>query len=159
MVANRNKVGWHLDLKWFNLNLAEFDGARRVLQSDRPLVEHAVAQFCRRLAIENGSNVASVRRDFVCIPFAAGLAEVLARERAVLTLRFVDDWDMRRDPLLVDQPIEVGGGTIGAVRREPFGPDAEASFGPFDHRLRGTDLGLPLPSNIAAERRLMTVPP
>ena len=96
MVAKRNQGGWHLDLKWFNLNLAEFDGARRVLQSDRPLVEHAVAQFCRRLAIENGSNVASVRRDFVCIPFAAGLAEVLARERAVLTLRFVDDWDMRR---------------------------------------------------------------
>ena len=71
------------------------------------------------------------------------VVEVLARERAVLTLRFVDDWDMRRDPLLIDQPIEVGGRTIGAVRREPFGPDAEASFGPFDHRLRGTDLGLP----------------
>ena len=26
------------------------------------------------------------------------VVEVLARERAVLTLRFVDDWDMRRDP-------------------------------------------------------------
>src|SRR6516162_9859773 len=59
-------------LKWFYLNLAEFDGAGAVLQGDRSFIEHAVAQLCRRLAIENDSNVASVRRDFVCIPFAAG---------------------------------------------------------------------------------------
>jgi hypothetical protein len=35
--------------------------------------------------------------------------EVLTRERAVLTLRFIDDRDMRRDPSLIDQPIDVGG--------------------------------------------------
>lgn len=64
--------GFHLNLKRFDLNLAEFDGTRPVLQRDRPFVEHAVAQLCRCLAIENHGNVASVRRDFVCIPFSTG---------------------------------------------------------------------------------------
>src|SRR5882672_10258388 len=31
--------------------------------------------------------------------------EVVSREGAILTLRLVDDRDMRRDPLLVDEPI------------------------------------------------------
>src|SRR5512139_3094261 len=64
--------GFKLDLKRFYLNLAEFDRASAVLQRDWPFIEHAVAQLCRHLAIENDSNVAAVRRYFVCIPFAGG---------------------------------------------------------------------------------------
>jgi hypothetical protein len=37
------------------------------------------------------------------------IAEVLARKRAVPTLRLVNNGDMRRDALLVDEPFEVGG--------------------------------------------------
>jgi len=56
-----------------------------VLQCDRPLVEHAVAQLCRRLAIENDSNVASVRRDFAFrlsrVVYARGLNNMFGENR------------------------------------------------------------------------------
>src|SRR5262245_53457198 len=44
----------------------------------------------------------------------------LARECAVFTRRFVDDRNMRGNPLCVDKPIEVGCRTISSVGSKPF---------------------------------------
>jgi len=68
--------------------------------------------------------------------------EVLAQECAVFARRFVDDRNMRGNPLGVDKPIEVRCRPISSVGREPFWFDAKTHFGPLDHCLRGADLGL-----------------
>ena len=52
--------------------------------------------------------------------------EVLAREGAVFALGLVDDGDVRRDLLVVDEPIEVRRRTVGRIGSEPLGLDAEA---------------------------------
>ena len=52
--------------------------------------------------------------------------EVLAREGAVFALGFVDDGDVRCDPLFVDKPIEVRRRAVGRIGSEPLGLDAEA---------------------------------
>ena len=54
--------------------------------------------------------------------------EVGPLESPVLALRLVDDWDVRRDPALVDQPGEVFGRAVGAVGRQP--PRATGRSGP-----------------------------
>ena len=43
---------------------------------------------------------------------------------------------------LVDQPVQVGSGTISRVAREPFRLDIEALLGALDHGLGCTDFGL-----------------
>src|SRR5215216_2390546 len=48
------------------------------------------------------------RRTCIDVPLLV-IDEVITRERAIFALRLIDDRDMWRDPLLVDQPIEVGG--------------------------------------------------
>src|SRR5262249_55661023 len=45
------------------------------------------------------------------------VAEVLAREGPVFSLGLVDDRDVRRDPLLLDQPVQHRGRSIGGNRR------------------------------------------
>src|SRR6266567_17137 len=68
--------------------------------------------------------------------------EVFPTERSVFSLRFVDHRDVRRYLCLVDQPVEVGSGTVGGVAREPFGLDGEALLGAFDHGLGRANFGL-----------------
>src|SRR6185312_3624565 len=53
--------------------LAEFDRASSVLQDDRPLVEHAIAQFGGLFAVEHDGDVPSVDRDLVRVPLLACL--------------------------------------------------------------------------------------
>ena len=49
---------------------------------------------------------------------------------------------MRRYLRLVDQPVEVGSGTVSRIAREPFRLDVEALLGAFDQGLGGANLGL-----------------
>ena len=62
--------------------------------------------------------------------------------RRVVTLGLVDDRDVRRDLLLVDQPVEVRGRPLGRIRRQPLRLQAEALLGPVDHGLGRAHLGL-----------------
>src|SRR5262249_4386182 len=69
-------------------------------------------------------------------------AEVFPTEGPVFALRFVDHRDMRHYLRLVDQPIQVGSGTVGGVAREPLRLDVEALLGAFDHGLGRANFGL-----------------
>jgi hypothetical protein len=63
------------------------------------------------------------------------VVEVLSAERAVVAFRFVDDWNVRLDPLLVDEEMKVRCGALCGVGREPIGLHAEGRLCPVDHRL------------------------
>src|SRR5512133_1921097 len=63
-------------------------------------------------------------------------------EGPVVALRLVDHRDMWRYLRLVDQPIQVGSGTVGGVAREPLRLDVEALLGAFDHGLGRANFGL-----------------
>src|SRR6185312_12579891 len=64
-------------LQRLDLNLAEFDRSRAMLQGDRALVEHSVPQFGRLVSVEHDRDVASLRRDLESIPFAAGFRHLI----------------------------------------------------------------------------------
>lgn len=68
--------------------------------------------------------------------------EVFPAEGSVLALRLVDDRDVRRDLIVIDEPIEVRARTIGRITGKPLGLQAKALFRSLDHRLGGTDLCL-----------------
>src|SRR5438270_464658 len=70
------------------------------------------------------------------------IAKVAAREGAVISLRPVEHRDMRRDTLLLDEPVQHRSRTIGGIGRESLGLETEALLRSFDHGLRRTDLGL-----------------
>src|SRR5215468_1320395 len=68
--------------------------------------------------------------------------KVVPTECSIFAFRLIDHWDMRRDLLLVDEPVEICPRAIGRVSREPLGLDLEALLGALDHGLRRADLGL-----------------
>ena len=68
--------------------------------------------------------------------------EVLPTEGPILALRLVVHRDVRRYLRLVDQPVQVGSGTLSRVARETFGLDVEALLGAFDHGLGRANFGL-----------------
>src|SRR6516164_10503256 len=70
------------------------------------------------------------------------IGEVLAREDAVFALGRVDNWNMGRDLLFVDEPMKVWRGSIRRIGSEPFRLQTKTSLGPIDHRLGSTHLGL-----------------
>src|SRR6059058_721878 len=91
--------------------------------------------------------------DFLALPeFLPGRADIavalvvvgkrVAREGAVGALRFVEDRDVRLNPLLMDQPIQHLGRAIGAVADEALGIEIEACNRPLDHALGCRHLGL-----------------
>src|SRR6266566_1161394 len=62
--------------------------------------------------------------------------------RPVVAFRPVDYRDVRRNLLVVDEPVEVCSRAVGRIGCEPFGLDVEAPLGALDHRLRRPDLSL-----------------
>src|SRR6185437_4026134 len=78
-------------LQGLDLNLAEFDRSRAVLQRNRAFIEHSIPQFGRLVSVEHDRDVASLRRDFKRIPFAARLRHLIdfdiARNRACAVAR------------------------------------------------------------------------
>src|SRR6185312_6186260 len=68
--------------------------------------------------------------------------EVFPAQRTILTPRHVFNWNVWRDLLLVDDPIERFGRTISRVGGKVVRLEIEALFGPLDHRLCGADLSL-----------------
>ena len=73
-----------------------------------------------------------------------GLMRLLLRtRRAVLLVRLVDDGHVRRDFLLIHEPVEIGTGAVGRIGGKPGRLNAKAILGAFDHRLRCPHLSLP----------------
>ena len=70
------------------------------------------------------------------------IGEILAREDAGFAFSHVDDRNVRRYLLVIDEPIKGRRRAIGRIGRKPFGLDIKALFRSLDHRLRGTDLRL-----------------
>src|SRR6185437_13861029 len=68
--------------------------------------------------------------------------EVIPAQRAILAPRLVDDRNVRRDPLLVDNPIERLRRAIGRVGGKVVRLEVKSLLGSLNHRLRRTDLGL-----------------
>src|SRR4029434_7856945 len=70
------------------------------------------------------------------------VAEVLAREGPVFSLGLVDDRDMRRDPLLRDQPVQHRRRSIGGISGEPVRLDRKSTRLYYSHGPRRATLGL-----------------
>src|SRR6202008_3866396 len=68
--------------------------------------------------------------------------EVTPAPRAIFAPRLVDHRNLRRDSLLIDNPIERLGGAIGRIGGKVVRLESEALLSPFDHRLRRTNLSL-----------------
>ena len=101
---------------------AAYRSARRV----GPLVLH------QRLAPRGGVEVLSVV-----------MAEVAAWEVSVGPVGFVDDEDVGLDALVVDQPVQNFGRSIGGVCRQPGGPEIIMLAHALDHGVGRRYLGLP----------------
>ena len=69
--------------------------------------------------------------------------EVRSRERAVGSRRLIENGNVRRDLLLLDEPGEIIRRTICGVGDEIIRLQAEALFRALQHRSRSADLGLP----------------
>jgi len=61
--------------------------------------------------------------------------EVYPAERPILTLRLIDHRDVRRNLLIVDEPVEVCPRSVGRIGRVPLGLEIEAFLGALDHGL------------------------
>ena len=70
------------------------------------------------------------------------IAEVLPREGTILALGSIEDRDVRRDLLLLDQLVEHRRRAVGRVAGEALWLEAEPLLGPLYHRLCGSHLGL-----------------
>src|SRR4051795_621325 len=70
------------------------------------------------------------------------ISEVAAREGAVIPLRFIEHRNMRRDTLLLDQPVQHRSRPVSGIGRKPLRLETEALLCSFDHGLRCADLGL-----------------
>src|SRR5690242_12134854 len=71
------------------------------------------------------------------------IGEVVTREGAIATLRFVEDRNVRFDPAFVNQPTEHFGRSIGGVGGHSLGIEAELILDPVDHCACGAYLRLP----------------
>src|ERR1019366_7875785 len=98
----------------------------------RPAIVHHRTSRCEGLVRRADINVALLVE-----------GEFLPAEGPIFALRFVDDWDVRRDIFVVDVPIEVLSGAIGGITGEPLGLQAKALLCSLNHRLGGADLRLP----------------
>jgi hypothetical protein len=54
------------------------------------------------------------------------VVEVLARESTVSALGFVERWDVRLYPAVMDEPVQHLGRAVGAVPNQPGGAETEA---------------------------------
>src|SRR5215468_1813989 len=68
--------------------------------------------------------------------------KVLSAQPAIFALGFLNDRNVRSDPLLVDDPVQRRRRSVGSVRCKTFGLQAEALFSAVNHRLHGADLCL-----------------
>ena len=60
------------------------------------------------------------------------ISKVAAREGAVISLRLVENRNMRRDALLLDQPVQHRSRPISGISDEPLWLETKALFGPFN---------------------------
>src|SRR5262249_5948188 len=69
-------------------------------------------------------------------------SEVSPRKGAVLAYRFVNNRDVRRNLLLVDDPVERRSRSVGAIGPQPLRLSSQRLVGPVYRRLGGDALGL-----------------
>src|SRR5262249_30258084 len=77
-------------------------------------------------------------RVYIDVPILVEV-KLLPAQRTIFALGFLNDWNVRSDPLLVDDPIERRRRSVGSVRCKTFGLHAKALFGAANHRLHGAD--------------------
>src|SRR5205085_1990716 len=70
------------------------------------------------------------------------VAEVLSGEGPIFTLGPVENGDVRCYLLLLNQPVQHRGRSVGGIGGEALRLETEALFGTLDHRARGAYLGL-----------------
>jgi len=70
------------------------------------------------------------------------ISEVAAREGAIVSLRFVVHRNMRRDTLLLDQPVQHRSRPVSGIGRKPLRLETEALLGSLNHGLCRAELGL-----------------
>ena len=70
------------------------------------------------------------------------IVEVSPREGLIAALGFVEDGDMRLDPLLVDQPVQHLGPAVSRVANQALGIEAAPIPHPLDHVASGPALCL-----------------
>src|SRR5437879_1644152 len=70
------------------------------------------------------------------------VSEIAAREGAILSRRLVDDRDVRRDLLVLDEPVQHRRRSVGGIRNEPLRLETKALLGSLQHGPRRADLGL-----------------
>src|SRR4051812_10950196 len=70
------------------------------------------------------------------------ISKVAPRESAIIPLRLIEHRDMRRDALLLDQPVQHWSRSVSGIPDKSLWLETEALLGPFDHGLCCTDLGL-----------------
>ena len=118
--------------------------------SDSNWVQRADAAYWNRRNVANavvGVEVAGRGQclaGWTCVGVTLGIVDkILTRKGAILALRFVDDGNVGRDVLRVDEPVEIGRRAVCGVASKPFRLDPEGRLGTFNHCPRGPDLSLP----------------
>jgi hypothetical protein len=110
---------------------AAWNSAQRCLWTTLRLEEAAAAIACPGPVVQRLSIIKQLARRCENLAGRTGVdvleCEVLSTECPILTLRLVDHRDMRRYLRLIDQPVEVGSGTVGRIAGEPFGLDSECT--------------------------------
>jgi hypothetical protein len=120
-------------LQRLDRDLAEFDGARAVLQREMPLLEHAVAHVDGLLPVEHHDEMPAIGRDLESIPLAGGLGhrvdlgEIHDRAGAVA----------RVGALVVDVDLVAGPGADG---RGVLASNEDAAVGRLVRPELGVDL-------------------
>src|ERR1700742_990959 len=70
------------------------------------------------------------------------ISKVAAREGAIISLRLVDNRNMRCDVFLLDQPVQHRSRPVSGIPDKPSGLEAEALLCSLDHGPCRADLGL-----------------
>src|SRR5262245_25615861 len=99
------------------------------IKQGRPIVN--VARGVQQLALRTDIDIAHLVE-----------CEVIPAQRAIFAPRFVDDRNVWRDLLLIDDPIERLGRAIVRIGGKVLRLEVKAFLGSLDHRLRRADLSL-----------------
>jgi hypothetical protein len=109
---------------------------------DDPVVDKIVAHVARVAAGKVPSAAFQAAKIVIADPLVV-VGEIVARKGAVGMLGFVEDWDVRLDPLVMSQPAEHLGRAVGGVADQSGGVESEGFERALDHALGCRHLGLP----------------
>jgi hypothetical protein len=97
----------------------------------------------KRLALVHGATCSELLSARAMVDVTGRIiSKVAAREGAIISLRLVEYWDMWRDTLLLDQPVQYRSCPVSGIADKPLRLGPEALLCSLDHGLRRADLGL-----------------